>query len=150
MIETKDITRPPAEWSKALAAIGTATVSSTLSLMGVRDVFMQGPVAWTNGRAIAGPALTLQFMPKREDVMAGIAVNVPEEQLEKATALWAVFETIEPGDVLAVQAFGDLNTGCMGEMLVTYFKGRGGAGIRPVCHQVIQRKEHRVLAFKHP
>jgi len=68
-------------------------------------------------------------MPKREDVMAGIAVNVPEEQLEKATALWAVFEAVEPGDVLAVQAFGDLNTGCMGEMLVTYFKGRGGAGI---------------------
>jgi len=36
---------------------------------------------------------------------------------------------VQPGDILAVQAFGDLHTGCMGEMLVTYFKGRGGAGI---------------------
>ena len=25
--------------------------------------------------------------------------------------------------------FGDIHTGCMGEMLITYFKGRGGAGI---------------------
>jgi regulator of RNase E activity RraA len=43
--------------------------------------------------------------------------------------LWAVFETVEPDDVLCVQAWGDMYTGTMGEMLITYFKGRGGAGI---------------------
>ena len=52
-----------------------------------------------------------------------------EEHVEKNTSLWAVFETVQPGDVLAVQANGDMHTGCMGEMLITYFKGRGGVGI---------------------
>lgn len=40
-----------------------------------------------------------------------------------------MFESVQPGDILAVQVFGDLYTGCMGEMLITYFKRRGGVGI---------------------
>lgn len=121
--------RPDHELIRALHRVSSATASALMHRMGVRQTFVSGVEARQPGAKVVGPVATLQFMPKREDVMAGIAVNVPEEQLEKATALWAVFETIEPGDVLAVQAFGDLNTGCMGEMLVTYFKGRGGAGI---------------------
>jgi regulator of RNase E activity RraA len=121
--------RPDNEVVRALQRVSSATASALMHRMGVRQTFVSGVPARQPGAKVVGPVVTLQFMPKREDVMAGIAENLPEEQLEKATALWAVFETIEPGDVLAVQAFGDLNTGCMGEMLVTYFKGRGGAGI---------------------
>ena len=40
-----------------------------------------------------------------------------------------MLEVVGRGDVLVVQAFGDPYTGCMGDMLVTNFKGRGGAGI---------------------
>src|SRR6266496_3637117 len=65
------------------------------------------------------------MLPQREDVASGMA----QEHVEKVSALWSVFETVQPGDVLAVQAFGDAYTGCMGEMLITYFKGRGGIGI---------------------
>jgi regulator of RNase E activity RraA len=43
--------------------------------------------------------------------------------------LWAVFEAIQPGDILVIQAFGDPYTGCLGEMLINYFKTRGGVGI---------------------
>jgi len=43
--------------------------------------------------------------------------------------LWAVFEAVQPGDVLAIQAYGDPYTGCVGEMLSTYFMGRGGIGM---------------------
>jgi regulator of RNase E activity RraA len=121
--------RPDREVVRALSRVSSATASALMHRMGVRQTFVTGVEARQPGAKVVGPVVTLQFMPKREDVMAGIAMNVPEEQLEKATALWAVFETVEPGDVLAVQAFGDRNTGCMGEMLVTYFKGRGGAGI---------------------
>ena len=39
----KDIVRPPREISDALAAIGTATISSELSLMGIRDPQIRGP-----------------------------------------------------------------------------------------------------------
>ena len=38
-------------------------------------------------------------------------------------------EHIQCGDILVVQAFGDPYTGTMGDMLTTYFKGRGGIGI---------------------
>jgi regulator of RNase E activity RraA len=52
-----------------------------------------------------------------------------QEYGEKFSALWAVLETVQAGDVLAIQAFGDPYTGCLGEMLITYFKARGGMGI---------------------
>lgn len=121
--------RPSADLLKRLEAVSTATASALMHRMGVRQTFIHGPVTRQPGAKVVGPVVTLQFMPKREDVMAGIALNVPEEHLEKATALWAVFETVEPGDILAVEAHGDGHTGTMGEMLITYFKGRGGAGI---------------------
>ena len=53
-------------------------------------------------------------MPQREDVASGAG----QEYAEKFSALWAVLEEVQPNDVLAVQAFGDLYTGCLGEMLV--------------------------------
>jgi len=121
--------RPEPAVIRALNGVSSATASALMHRMGVRQTFIAGALPRQPGTKVVGPIVTLQFMPKREDVMAGIALNVPEEQLEKATALWAVFETVAPGDVLAVQAYGDMNTGCMGEMLITYFKGRGGAGI---------------------
>ena len=74
---------------------------------------IHGPLPRTPGRRVVGPAVTLQFMPQREEIPSGMGA----EHAEKSSALWRVFETIEPGDVLVVQAFGDLSTGCVGEML---------------------------------
>jgi len=97
--------------------------------MGVRQTFIQGPLPRQERAKVVGPVVTLQFMPRREDVVWNLASGAAEEHVEKHSALWAVFETVQPGDILAVQANGDMHTGCMGEMLITYFKGRGGAGI---------------------
>ncbi len=124
MIETKDIVRPPAAWSKALAAVGTATVAGTLFHMGVRSTFIEGPVAWTRGRAIAGPALTLQFMPKREDLYGEGEYTDPERQLHRH----ALYHT-RPGDIVVVDARGNPRSGVFGEMMLTYFRGRGGIGV---------------------
>ena len=67
--EIKDISRPPRALVDALAKIGTATLSSELSRqLGVRDPPIRGPRPLVKGRTIAGPALTLQCMPKREDL----------------------------------------------------------------------------------
>src|SRR4051794_15597122 len=108
-----------------LYQVGSATASALLHKMGVRQTFIQGPLPRVAGAKVVGPVVTLQFMPQREDVASGMA----QEHVEKVSALWAVFDTVQPGDILAVQAFGDAYTGCMGEMLITYFKGRGGIGI---------------------
>ena len=117
--------RPDPDLIRRLYAVSSATASAVMHKMGLRQTFVEGPIPRQPGARIVGPAVTLQFMPQRDDVASGLA----QEHVEKHSALWAVFETVQPGDVLAVQAFGDPYTGCMGEMLLTYFKGRGGVGV---------------------
>ncbi len=124
MITTPDIARPPKEWSAALSEIGAATTSSTLGHMGVRSPFMVGPVARSPGKAVAGPALTLQCMPKREDLYGEGEYEDPETQLHRH-----VLYHTQPGDMVVVDARGDLRSGIFGDMMLTYFRGRGGAGV---------------------
>jgi len=124
MIETNDITRPPREWVEALRVIGAATVSSTLYRMGIRNPFISGPTARTPGKAIAGPALTLQFMPKREDIYGDDEYAEPEKQLHRHVLYHA-----QPGDIVVVDARGDMKSGVFGDMMLTYFKGKGGIGV---------------------
>ncbi|WP_127502830.1 ribonuclease activity regulator RraA [Actinoplanes solisilvae] len=110
---------------EAMAPVSSATACAYLHQMGISRSFVAGPRPLTAGSRIVGPSVTLQFMPQREDVASG----VDQEYVERTTALWAVLETIQPGDVLVVQAYGSQFTGCLGDMLVRYFKKRGGAGI---------------------
>jgi regulator of RNase E activity RraA len=118
------VERPDPALVEALQGVSSATAGAVLHKMGIRQNFILGPVSRKPGAKIVGPVVTLQFMPQREDVASGMA----QEHVEKQTALWAVFNTVQPGDILAVQEFGDLQSGCMGEMLLTYLRGRGGLG----------------------
>jgi regulator of RNase E activity RraA len=117
--------RPDPRLIASLQAVSSATASAMLHQMGIRQTFVQGPKPMLPGKKVIGPVVTLQFMPQREDVASGIS----QEHAERASALWSVLDEIQPGDTLAIQASGDPYTGCLGEMLITYFKGRGGAGI---------------------
>jgi regulator of RNase E activity RraA len=108
-----------------LSGISSATACAKLHAQGIRRTFVSGPRPLAAGQKIAGRARTLQFMPQREDVASGLG----QEYVERHTALWAVLEAIEPGDVLVVQAYGSTHTGCFGDMLVRYFQRKGGAGI---------------------
>lgn len=117
--------RPDPELIRQLYNVSSATASAMLHKMGLRQTFIHGPLPRKPGAKVVGPAVTLQFMPQREDIASGVG----QEHTEKVSALWAVFETVEPGDVLAIQAYSDPYTGCVGEMLTTYFKGRGGVGL---------------------
>lgn len=114
---------------KALLAdmqrISSATASAKLHQMGIRYTFMQGLLPRQTDKKIVGSAVTLQFMPQREDIISGMA----QEYVEKDSALWHVMDIIAPDDVLVVQAFGDPYTGVLGEMLISHFKNRGGVGI---------------------
>jgi regulator of RNase E activity RraA len=124
MIKTNDITRPPAHLVEALKHVGAATASSSLSRLGVRNSHIVGPVARTPGKAIAGPALTLQFMPKREDLYGEDEYADPEKQLHRH-----VLYHTQPGDIVVVDARGDMRSGIFGEMMLTYFQGKGGLGV---------------------
>ena len=124
MTQTPDIQRPPKALIDGLAGIGSATAAGELYRLGVRDLNIHGPVAWTRGRSIVGPALTLQFMPKREDLYGADEYADPEKQLHRH----CLYHT-QPGDIVVVDARGDMGSGIFGEMMLTYFKGRGGLGV---------------------
>lgn len=124
MTHTPGIVRPPKEILKALEGIGTATVAGSLGHMGFKNPHMVGPVAQTRGKSIVGPALTLQFLPQRPDLFTEGEYAEPETQLHRH-----VLYHVEEGDVVVVDARGDMSSGIFGDMMSTYFKGRGGAGI---------------------
>lgn len=124
MTHTSDIARPPRELIEGILAVGAASASSTLAHMGLRNCHIEGPLAQQSGKAIAGPALTLQFMPKREDLYGDGEYADPEKQLHRH-----VLYHVQEGDIVVVDARGDMTAGVFGDMMSTYFKGRGGAGM---------------------
>jgi regulator of RNase E activity RraA len=124
VVETHDIVRPATELVTGLAAIGSATASGELNRLGVRSAHIRGPVSYTPGVSVAGPALTLQFMPKREDLYQVDEYAEPEAQLHRH-----VLYHTRPGDIVVVDARGDMGSGVFGEMMLIYFKSRGGLGV---------------------
>ncbi|MBV9322805.1 MAG: ribonuclease activity regulator RraA [Chloroflexi bacterium] len=123
-IRTRDIKRPPRALVDALKHVGSATASGELNRLGIRNAFMHGPACMTPGVSIVGPALTLQFMPLREDLYPQSEYVDPERQLHRHVLYHA-----RRGDVVVVDARGDMTSGVFGSMMMTYFKGRGGAGV---------------------
>ncbi|OXM59987.1 ribonuclease activity regulator RraA [Amycolatopsis vastitatis] len=114
-----------AELVRRLHGVSAATACARMNSQGVRRTWIDGPVALNRGQKVVGRAVTLQFMPQREDIADGVT----QEYIERSTALWAVLDEIQPGDVLVVEARGSHTTGCFGDMLVRYFKNRGGAAL---------------------
>jgi len=124
MIKTADITRPPKHLIEGLRTLGAATVAGTLGHMGFRNPHMTGILPQTKGKSICGPALTLQCLPQRPDLFSEGEYADPETQLHRH-----VLYHVQEGDVVVVDARGDMRSGIFGDMMSTYFKGRGGAGI---------------------
>jgi regulator of RNase E activity RraA len=123
-IPSIDIKRPSKDLIKRLQGIGSATASSELRRLGISKAAITGPTAFTPGTSIVGPALTLQFMPKREDQYPEGEYHDPESQIHRHVLYHA-----QAGDVVVVDARGELTSGVFGGMMMTYFKGRGGLGI---------------------
>lgn len=118
------IKRPPADLIERVKAVGAASATSTLARMGIPTTFISGPVAFTPGKAVAGPAVTLMMMPKREDLYEDGEYTDVEKQLHRH-----VLYQVEEGDVVVVDARGDMKSGIFGDMMSTYFKGKKGAGM---------------------
>ena len=83
MTEIAKITRPSADLVARVQAVGAASASATLAHMGIRNCHITGPVSFNKGKSIAGPALTLQFMPKREDLYGEGEYASVEKQLHR-------------------------------------------------------------------
>jgi regulator of RNase E activity RraA len=112
---------------EAFGEVSAATACAKLHQMGMTRTFIQGPRPNKPGRHVVGRAVTLQFMPMREDIYSDAGVT--QEYIERATALWAVLDFIQPGDFLVVEARGSLRSGVVGEMLAHHLHNRGGVGL---------------------
>ena len=123
-ISRPSIERPPREIIEGLRNIGAATASGELNRLGYKNCTIIGPTPWTPGAAAVGPALTLQFLPKRADIYGDAEYVAPERQLHRH-----VLYQSQAGDVVVVDARGELSSGVFGEMMMTFFKGKGGAGV---------------------
>lgn len=123
-MDIKKISRPSKDLVASVRSIGAATASATLAHMGLRNCFLQGPVAFMPGKCVAGPAVTLQMMPKREDLIDEGEYADVEAQLHRH-----VLYQVAEGDIVVVDARGDMNSGIFGDMMSTYFKGLKGAGM---------------------
>eukprot|EP01046_Picozoa_sp_COSAG06_P017185 COSAG06_NODE_1158_length_10465_cov_13.338318_12_plen_122_part_00 len=78
--------RPPKELWAPLAAFGTATISSALrEECGITRGYAFGPRCVLPGQRLLGVAKTIGFLPKREDIEAGME----EEENEKESPLWS-------------------------------------------------------------
>ena len=117
--------RPPRELVEDFGGLSSATACAKLHGLGIRHSYIDGPEPLSTGSRVVGSALTLQFMPQREDMASGQG----QEYAERHTALWHVLEAVQPGDVLVIQAYGSRFSGCIGDILARYFARKGGAGI---------------------
>ena len=104
-----------------LRAVGTASLSTALRSRGYHDVVVEGVHGLTPGTRLAGRARTLRLVPFRPDLFAshGGGFNAQKR----------AYDSLEPGEVLVVEARGITETGTLGDVLALRARVRGAAGI---------------------
>ena len=96
-----------------------------MAKLGIRNPHMAGLTPFNPGAKAAGQAVTLQFMPKREDVHWGDEKShAPGRELHRAA-----IEAAAPGDMIVIDARGSMTAGIYGDMMLTSYKAGGGRGL---------------------
>jgi 5-oxopent-3-ene-1,2,5-tricarboxylate decarboxylase / 2-hydroxyhepta-2,4-diene-1,7-dioate isomerase len=109
------------EAEAALRSVSVATLTSQLLRRGIRNTFIQGLRPTRPDLRMVGRALTLRYAPLREDVVA--------DDMAELNAQKRAVETIGPGEVLVIEARGELGAGTIGDILALRALRRGAAGI---------------------
>jgi len=112
-----------AEVDRALHAVSTATLTVQLLRRGIRTSFLQGVRPLRPDLRMVGRAVTLRYVPMREDIGTGSEFdNLTNPQR-------IAVEAVGPGDVLVIDARGDTRAASLGNILATRILRRGAAGI---------------------
>lgn len=107
----------------ALRQVSTATLTMQLLKRGFRNTFLTGVVPVRPELRLVGYAFTLRFIPMREDLDLS-------SDFDNTTNLQRItVESVGPGDVLVIDARGDLQAATLGNILATRMMVRGAAGI---------------------
>jgi regulator of RNase E activity RraA len=111
----------PDEVLEKLRGVSIPTISLILRRLGYGHTFLSGLIPRTPAQNFAGRAFTGRTVPTRKDVAA--------TQAGAASLHRHAFETIEPGDVLVIDARGDVGARVTGDILATRLRYRGAAGL---------------------
>lgn len=113
----------PAGTLDLLLKASTASVTAELGKLGIRYSHMTGVDPLTPGTRMVGEAVTLRYVPAREDKNAALPVSNREHPQRKA------IDNIGKGEVLVIDARGETRSGTLGEILMARLKARGAAGM---------------------
>lgn len=107
--------------AEQLASVSTATLSAKLRARGYTEVFVEGVHASRPGTRMVGVARTLRFVAYRPDLFAecGNGFNAQKR----------IFDTVESGEVIVIEARGERGTGTVGDVLALRAQQRGAAGV---------------------
>ena len=109
-----------AELKAKINSVGTATLSAQLRKKGLNAVSIDGVHPLVPGTRLVGRAKTLRFIALREDLS--------EQHGSGYNAQKRGFDTLQPGEVLVVEARGEAGTGTVGDILALRAMARGAAG----------------------
>ena len=112
----------PEAW-QALHEVSTASLTSELFKLGYRNTFMAGVRPLRPDARLVGHAFTLRYIPAREDL------DFQVEYDNWTNPQRVAVETVGPGQVLVIDARGQLGAASLGHILATRLKVRGAAGL---------------------
>ena len=101
--------------------VSTATLTSQLIKAGYRNTFMTGIYPLIPASRLLGYAVTLRFVPAREDL---IAATTTTNSLQRQAV-----EGVGPDDVLVIEARGEIRGAVIGDILAMRMKVLGAAGV---------------------
>lgn len=107
--------------SEQLSSVSVATITHQLQMRGIRSTFLTGLRPTHPELRLIGRARTLRYVALREDVKT-LAIN-------GRTAQKQVVETVQPGDVVVMEARGVPDAGTIGDIFAMRVKALGGAGV---------------------
>jgi 2-keto-4-pentenoate hydratase/2-oxohepta-3-ene-1,7-dioic acid hydratase in catechol pathway/regulator of RNase E activity RraA len=116
----------PADLLLAVSAVSTATLSSQLRKRGFNSVTLDRLHTTKPSKKMAGFARTLRYVPFREDLFAQYGGTVGNGGLN---AQKRAVEQIRSGEILVIEARGDLTAGTVGDILALRAQVRGARGI---------------------
>ena len=113
--------RLSADAEAALRRVSTATLTVQLTRRGIQTTFFGGLRPMHPDLRMVGYAHTLRYVAVRNDVRESL--RGAEDAQKRA------IESVEPGDVLVMEARGEVGAGTIGDILAARALSRGGAGI---------------------
>jgi regulator of RNase E activity RraA len=111
------------EWLEALRGVSTATISTRLFALGLRNPALAGlRLMSRGGEPMVGEAFTLRYIPAREDIDRLEVFQDPAHPQRRA------IEVCPPGSVLVMDCRGEGRAASAGHILMTRLEVRGAAG----------------------